>query len=108
MKYHADIYMPFQISFAGKSSPTKHALDKARREKFKLPAYVDSSVGRIIEVATKDGKPIKALQRIPYVGGKDLCLVVALDTLKLVTAWLNNSTDTHETLDRGKYVCPTD
>lgn len=61
-----------------------------------LPKY-----GEVIEVETTDRTVTKALFRLPYDNNKDICIVVRYGIV--VTCWLQDIMDLHNTLDIKKY-----
>jgi hypothetical protein len=85
-----------------------HALREAKNDKYGyhgLPDFLDVSLAEVIEVETSsNGKPKKVLYRTSYTEKFDLCLVVLIDECFVKTVWLNEQGDTHENLNRAKYV----
>lgn len=124
--YHRDLGFPPKVrklldvatdpdkNFIMRLKYTRHALEQKYRHMKKingevnLPDTVNYKDCDPIEVRMKDGKIIKVLYRTPYDKNTDLILVVAHDqTVNLVvTLWLNDKDDHHETLDLSRYDVP--
>lgn len=110
MKYHKDIYLPEiarNLEFVCLLDYTPHALREAQNDRYgaiKLPKVFDTRQAEMIDV-TLDGETItRALYRMDYDEGRDLCLVIEPNTRKGITVWLNEKTDTHATLDKTRYA----
>jgi hypothetical protein len=85
---------------------TAHAREQRDRRGVRIPDYLDTRSAHLVEVEERDGRPHKGLFRLPYGGGRDLVLAVAMDgrvwTVK--TAWFNRADDNHKTLDVSRYA----
>ena len=109
-KYHADIYLPPEardLEFATMLTYTRHARKAARDDRYgriNLPTVFDSRKARLIEAVTEAGKVVKGLFRLPHDERHDLCIVVLVETGKVLTVWLNERSDKHHTLDRSQYA----
>jgi len=107
--YHVDIGLPpvaLGLSFATMLRYTKHALDAARDDRYgpvELPKVFNSTQARLIEATVEGEKVVKAVYRQPLDDWRDLCLVIALETSRVLTVWVNEKLDHHKTLDRSKY-----
>lgn len=104
------------------SSISQHARERIRERSLVIPAIVDLSKENVsvIEVTGVEvnGRfiPTKLLIRIVDLAfkkrglnGNDLCLSVALSAgegCRLVTAYVNDSVDSHATLDESRYAKP--
>ena len=90
---------------------TEHAQEAAHDNGLclqQLPATLQIQRHQIIEIALDgDDQPIKQLVRIPFRCGADLCIALALDGgVRAKTLWLQDTCDTHETLNRSQYSIP--
>lgn len=114
--YHVDTGFP-----AGVQPPsggftlqyTRHAQTEAHNDKygqFVLPSYLVLDGSETFELEVTNGVPSKAAIRVRYDEWYDLCLVIVpgsiVGTVLVVTCWLNEWWDTHETLKVGRYVKP--
>lgn len=85
-----------------------HALEEAKKDKYGyhgLPEFLEIDQAEVIEVETdSQGKPKKVLYRTPYTEEFDLCLVILIEECFVKTVWLNESSDTHDSLNVKKYV----
>jgi hypothetical protein len=105
MKYHVLIGFPF-----GWQRPTgteylvygEHAQRQAYVRGIELPRSIQWQ--GIVEVADPGTKDETVLLRLPYDERDDLCLVIIRRRGFVKTAYLNERSDTHETLDRSKYA----
>jgi hypothetical protein len=86
---------------------TKHAIREAANDGVTLPAYLDTTVCRVFEVAVDGGRVVKMGFRLRY-DHRDLCLVVAVESLpwRVVTVWTNEVGDDHASLDTSRYYRP--
>lgn len=124
--YHKDLGFPPKIQklldvatdpsndYVMRLKYTRHAASQQYRHVKKingvvqLPDRVLYKDCEPVEVRTKDGKIIKVLYRTPYDKNTDLILVVAHDLRVnlVVTLWLNDKDDHHDTLDKSRYTIP--
>lgn len=115
--YHTDVYMPEELKKGAKqlissnlrfsrhlkehlSSPdTKHDLNgHGINDSIKK---IKNGKATLFEVETFGDKVVKAVYRLAYNETQDISIV--LRNHLVVTAWLNDKTDTHTTLDVDKY-----
>jgi hypothetical protein len=107
--YHPDLYMPTVIDKALPSKgkmmiiPSKHALEQAQKKGFNLPNAIDFSESKLFEVEVLGRSITKIAYRTPYNKRYELCLVINPLNHLIVTAWLNDITDNHYSLDVSKY-----
>lgn len=79
--------------------PTQHALAKAKVRGIALPSVVKVRQRDIVEYCDETAKIVVVRS---YSSTHNLALVLVGELL--LTVWLNEKTDTHETLDKGRYV----
>lgn len=114
MRYHKYVGFPNSIIFPEKiihlTYFTDHAKEKIGTIK-KFPTAIMVSLDTVIEIETKDDVTIKkAVIRQPYTSKKDI--IIALKIRKdrkqatVISFWLNNDDDQHETLNKSKYDIP--
>lgn len=119
MRYHKDVFFPenakksleaFTASINNKTwKPSKHCLDNIQRRVLNLEAVLSYISGlrleasNIFEYYTTQSEDIeKACFRIEY-GVYDIILVVS-DDKELITIYLNNKEDNHDTLKHSLYT----
>ena len=127
--YHIDVFMPEQyvkqsiehqknllqkkvVKFSKHmkdhfASPDhKHDIDKAKL--LKCIGNVANNPITPFEVEVENGKVIKIVVRTSYDSIKDVSIAILFKTFDGIpfvkTAWLNNKSDAHYTLDTSKYV----
>lgn len=77
-----------------------------------LPSGVDLSwsCAQIFEISVAHGEVWKFGVRIPLgcaeAPSDDLCMIFAWPSKRLITLWLNHSSDDHKTLNRSRYIDP--
>lgn len=113
--YHAEVYAPsmlFDVNSILRLKYTKHALAAAAADRYgisnsDLPRILDLGDPdlSIIEVALLPHRQKKYTVRYPLPNNIDLVLVV-VDDGWVRTLWGNRRNDTHDTLNRKKYVQP--
>lgn len=112
-KYHQKIGLPKNAVnlFTGEMALWygAHAQEAAGGRLMPLPKVARVAPEQVVEIDVVDGIPKKGVVRLPWVDGKDLCLVVCApdgyhDTRYVVTLWWNNAHDGHGSLDPRKYV----
>lgn len=83
-------------------TPTMHALEQAIRKDFRCPRVIPCGA-KAFEVELSDsGCVLKTGFRWKISKNTDICVIISNDA-RVITAWLNDSVDTHKTLDRTKY-----
>lgn len=113
--YHKDVYFPDYSIFEVEnmigcrfSRHFKHYLYSPDKKHNISVLGIVSAVNRVslegelFELELTDGKVTKAVFRVPYDDENDISIVFRNRTI--ITAWLNQKTDTHTTLDRYKYT----
>ncbi len=70
-----------------------------------LPATIDLSKFKVIEIGVEGQRVVKMLVRGRLDSTRDICIVLT-STGFVKTVWVNLRTDTHRTLDRSKYARP--
>jgi hypothetical protein len=73
-----------------------------------LPTVIKPSSGKLIELNLTREVP-QYVYRFQYSSTKDLVMVLSAKTplhWTVVTVWLNNTIDAHESLDRTRYAIP--
>ncbi len=107
--YHRDLGLPnIAIASGYNLRWTSHAKEQASyRNVWPRPARVDNLTNaNIVELEILNGKPIKALLRVPYNSYEDMVMALNLTDGAVRTIWLNSKTDQHNTLDYSKYTKP--
>lgn len=87
---------------------TRHAMARAKEKGFTLPDKVNVSTAQIFEIGMA-GKTLKQIAlRIPYDATYDLSIVISLSGPRRIvkTAWQNEITDIHRTLNPATYTIP--
>lgn len=105
--YHRDVHLPFRLSWAAMLNYSRHARHEATRDRYgalNLPRTLSTAEADVIEVEVQNGKPHKAVLRMPHDEQRDIVLVVLLDRALVKTVWCNLRTDAHKTLDTSKYI----
>ncbi len=112
MIYHYQIGFPkdFQFPTAKRSLRyTHHARIESKRDGvINLPSVINPSSGKLIELNLTRQFP-RYVYRFPYSNTKDLVMVFSAETplhWTVVTVWLNDTTDSHKSLDRTRYAIP--
>lgn len=109
--YHKDVFAPekyFRSPGVVRLHYGHHAKAAAVDDRFGnlsqyLRPYVDIDEAEVVEVEVTDGAVTKRVLRIPV--KDDLALVMVVMANGFVrTVWGNLATDTHKSLDRGRYV----
>lgn len=112
MLYHTDIYVPqairAQVRRTGKVAPiySPHAIDQSVERKVVLPSVIDFTKCEPFEIETKrDGTIIKVGYRTRYQHApkSDLIVIIHPSNNYVRTAWVNQTTDQHATLDISIY-----
>ena len=73
-----------------------------KKDIFKGLEDIKQNKGYLFEVAVENGRVTKAVYRINLNSDYDICIVIREE--KVVTAWINRTTDEHRTLDTQKYM----
>lgn len=69
-----------------------------------LPATINLTECEIIEIEVENSQIVKILVRLPYDDEYDLNMPILNANARVKTVWLNCKDDTHDTLDRTKYI----
>lgn len=107
--YHAEVFMPKLALPKGKINLqyTTHAMNAAKNDRYgtiALPEQLDTSKATVIEVETNQQKQtVKVLYRVQLDAKRDLCLAVLVTGI-VKTVWVNQRSDKHKTLQKGKYA----
>ena len=112
--YHFEIGFPplalAQVKPLFTLRPTAHAENEAwddKRGVIRLPKIFHPAVAKIIELETDvAGRVVKILAREKHDDKTDVVYAVAVADKAIKTAWLQDKTDLHRTLDRSKYNRP--
>lgn len=112
--YHKDIGFPRGFKGAvGRvhCMPTMHAMQAAKTDRYgdiKLPNVLNTNNAECIEAHIEDTEVLKLVYRVAYDDLKDLVLAVIPKNGRFIikTVWLNLKSDTHKTLNRGRYAVP--
>ena len=112
MLYHTDLYVPSrvraQVRKTGQAVPTysQHAIDESYKRRVVLPDLIDFTKCEPFEIETKkDGTIIKVGYRTRYQHApkSDLIVIIHPSNNYVRTAWVNQQTDQHATLDTSIY-----
>jgi len=107
--YHKDIFLPAAaraLRFAVMLRYSAHARRAATNDRYgdiNLPRVFNSDNAELVEAEVENGKVRKMVYRQPYNGENDLVIVLNPDGL-VRTVWLNQTNDSHRTLDTTKYA----
>lgn len=110
--YHAEIRLPDGFVPPTARVPlrwTNHA-DRARMDDRygEIPRFRTASLGslRVVEVGIENGRIAKILFRGRMSATLDVCMVLIPGTRAwtVKTVWINESKDSHGTLDRTRYI----
>ncbi len=110
MLFHSDVYLPEQVaSLIPKSvikvDATSHAKQAAKSDRygeFELPSYINLKFAKVFEIEIINNRLTKFAVRERYDNQFDIVMVITRD-YNIKTAWLNENTDRHFTLDKNKY-----
>lgn len=110
MRYHKEIGFPTSLIVPKKMinlSYCEHAKMRAKdRGSSILPSFVKLTEDNVIEVTTADNGAIdRVLVRTTYDKSKDICLVIAINTGKVITLWINSKRNMMD-IDKTKYDTP--
>lgn len=114
MKFHREIGFPDEIEIpTGRTevSHTGHSKTRSGNHKhgeFEIPDEVFVYDDDVIEIKTKNGELWRFLIRVSYNDTYDICIVLEKPHDTVVTAWRNEVTDTHDSLDTSQYDHPSD
>lgn len=107
--WHRDIRLPHGFK-APSGQPlltySKHAQEQCRAKGVRMFKAITLARFDVIEVETLNGRVVKYVLRGAYDADNDI-VVVAMPTggaYFIKTCWLNDKDDTHNTLDRSRYV----
>lgn len=121
MLYHIKLGLPKTLKLPQGRKPIKfthHAKDAARNDRYgnfshylPLHTHLDPNCAELVEIETVDGiTPTKVVYRLPLAPNSDKVLVLALapyDNYYVAkTAWLNEKSDSHRTLNLRRYSKP--
>jgi hypothetical protein len=84
---------------------TRHASERAVEKAILAPRSIEIQAGEVVEAELLNNKITKLVVRRAMTQDKDLVLVLIpkdRDTWTVVTCWLNDKTDTHRTLKKGR------
>jgi lipase chaperone LimK len=110
--FHKDVFLPefAQLPlFEGKLTYSRHARnvtqEHAAMDAIVLPAVFAARNATLIEAELNPatGQVDKQVWRQPLDARRDLCFAMLAGGF-VKTCWVNDRTDTHATLQRGKYV----
>lgn len=110
--FHKDIFIPdfAQLPlFEGVLTYSRHArnvtLDHADMVRIELPVAFAAAGATLIEAElnASSGALEKQVWRQPLDDKRDLCFAMIAGGF-IKTCWVNDRTDTHDTLQRGRYV----
>jgi hypothetical protein len=109
--YHKDLGLPAVQLPTGKVQVTYtyHAQEAAKTDRYGhifLASTLDLTNAETVEVTLVAGRLQKVLYRMTYSKTCDVCMVVDVNTWKVITVWLNSKTDNHNTLQVHKYTRP--
>lgn len=117
--FHKDLGLPSHLAFhwAGEFNLTysQHALRAANSDRYGLiPLYrkMEFRADDVVEVTVENGRPVKAVLRVPLPDYNALDLVLVLlfpeygGKCFVKTVWFNERTDAHKTLRTDKYDRP--
>lgn len=105
--FHISIYWPINLPDTVTReqgipvTPTAHALERAVSKGFRCPRVIPAGA-KCIEAEMSGVKLTKLVLRFSYDKTRDVVVVVRDGVL--ITAWLNDKSDSHGTLDRSKYA----
>jgi hypothetical protein len=113
MLYHRDIGFPESLRIPTGtralwySTHAKQRFEGKYKGNLILPSYIKITSENVIEIATKNNIDCdKIVVRTNYDDRKDMCLVLIPNKGKVVTIWINNKDDKHESLNKEKYNTP--
>lgn len=115
--YHRDIGLPTNVTVPKRSVKCEYT-DHADRGRYDdrygiIPRLeeVDLGAADVVEVSTTNGRISKLLVRVPHPEDEKVDIVMAIrpgeekhDPWNVITNWLNERSDKHQTLDRSKYA----
>jgi ABC-type sugar transport system ATPase subunit len=84
---------------------TKHASERAVEKAIFAPTSIEIQAGEVVEAELSGSRITKLVVRRTMTQDKDLVLVLVpkdSGTWMVVTCWLNDKTDTHRTLKKGR------
>lgn len=107
--WHKDVRLPNGF-VAPTGAPlltySKHAVEQCQSKGIRLFKSITLRRFSVIEVETLNGRAVKYVLRGAYDADNDI-IVVVMPTggaYFVKTCWLNHKDDTHNTLDRSRYV----
>ena len=110
--YHFQLGFPQGLTLPSKGflqlQYSAHAVKGSETHRYgmiNLPAKVAFGACQLIEAEFQGGALAKVLVRVPYTETLDLVLAVKPNGF-VKTVWLNESQDTHKTLNSGRYIKP--
>lgn len=121
MLYHINLGLPKTLKLPTGRKPikfTNHAREAAQNDRYgsfsrylPLHTFFNPINAELVEVETIDGvNPTKVVYRLPLAPNSDKVLVLALapydDCYVAKTAWLNEASDKHRTLNVRRYSKP--
>lgn len=109
--YHKDIGFPKKMRLKPVEGliPSAHALrerDSDRYGAFEIPTSFDPETWTVIEIEVANGALNKVVARKPIDDKRDVVMVFLPLTKLIKTLWINESSDTHKTLDKSNYSTP--
>lgn len=83
---------------------TQHAINQALKRNIKLMNKISAGKGSVVEAESENGRPTKLVIRLNYNVSQDIIYVVVPRGLnyRVITVWLNNKEDTHQTLNYAR------
>jgi len=111
--YHREIGLP---DFAKQLDGTKHTLKLSKHAEqaqyqdrygaFEIPDVLYVRLPDVFEIGVEGKQIVKVAVRRKYDDRYDISIVFNKDSGVVRTAWLNERTDRHSTLDASKYCRP--
>lgn len=87
-----------------------HAITEARRDRYGdvsklLPKELNTQAAQVIEAEIEGRRAVKIVYRIRLDEKRDLCLAISTNSRQwfVRTIWINEKTDTHQSLNCSKY-----
>ena len=112
-KYHSQLGIPKNVQTRFGQillEYSQHALEESQKDRYgrirNLPKSLDTQQATIVEVVVQNGKTVKAVYETPYTKLHKLSLVILPANRKVVTLWLSEISDKHQTLNESAYCIP--
>lgn len=113
--YHVELGLPFNLNLPKsiRVRLTEHAVKATTDDKYGdivLPLVrgeLQLAGMKLVELETLNDRPVKIVVRGSYAPNPKYDLVLVLTSSGILkTCWLNDSADSHATLNRSKYTIP--